>query len=442
MKLSVIGLGKLGLPFVYFLASHGYEILGFDKNNIISKLIKKNKSPYIEPFLQKRIKKYKKKVKICESIDELMHKTNITFLILPTPSNKNGSFSNKHILSVLNIIGRNLKNKKNSKHLINITSTVMPMSCEREFIPYLEKNFGLTNNKDFIITYNPHFIAQGTTFYNLKNPDILLMGSDAVEGKRILLKVYNKIYKNKSVFKHLSLLEAEITKLSVNAYVTNKISFSNYISSLCEKVENTNASLILDVIGQDKRIGRSYMKVGTRFSGPCFPRDNKALAFFTKKVNCNYNILDSVDKFNSQQTHRLVKIINFFAQKFNKRLNVGILGMSYKKDTNIISDSQGYELLKKISSKKLKINKTIVFDPYIKKYNDIGKFKSVFISKSIVSLVRSSDIILIMYKDDLFLRMQNIKPNKKKIIIDCWAQLKKVRRPFMLHTLGKSLRYQ
>ena len=119
MKLSVIGLGKLGLPFVYFLASHGYEILGFDKNNIISKLIKKNKSPYIEPFLQKRIKKYKKKVKICESIDELMHKTNITFLILPTPSNKNGSFSNKHILSVLNIIGRNLKNKKNSKQSKN-----------------------------------------------------------------------------------------------------------------------------------------------------------------------------------------------------------------------------------------------------------------------------------------------------------------------------------
>ena len=95
MKISVIGLGKLGLPFAFFLASHGNKILCYDKNKNILDSIKKERSPFVEPYLEKYIQKYGKNVEISEGIDDLVNKTNVTFLVLPTPSQRDGSFSNQ-----------------------------------------------------------------------------------------------------------------------------------------------------------------------------------------------------------------------------------------------------------------------------------------------------------------------------------------------------------
>ena len=203
--------------------------------------IKKKRSPFVEPYLEKYIKKYGKNVEICEDVDNLVNKTNVTFLVLPTPSQRDGSFSNQYILNVLKKIGISLKNKRNKKHLINVTSTLSPYSCEKILIPFLEK-YNLKNERDFLISYNPHFIAQGTTIYNLNNPDILLIGTNSSKARRILKNIYKKIYIKKNVFKNLNLLESEIAKLSVNTFITNKISFANYISELSENSKNADAS--------------------------------------------------------------------------------------------------------------------------------------------------------------------------------------------------------
>ena len=156
----------------------------------------------------------------------------------------------------------------------------MPGSCKNFFFKLLEAK-GLKNDKDFIITYNPHFIAQGTTIYNLENPDFVLIGTDSNNGHQ-LVKYYNKIYKQKIKILLLNTIEAEITKISINSFITTKITFSNFISEVFENTKDVNASKVLDTIGKDHRIGNSYLGVGTKYSGPCFPRDNKALNYFIR----------------------------------------------------------------------------------------------------------------------------------------------------------------
>ena len=435
MKISVIGLGKLGLPFAFFLASHGNKILCYDNNKKILDSIEKKRSPFVEPYLEKYIKKYRKNVEIYERLDDLINKTNVTFLVLPTPSQKDGSFSNQYILNVLKKIGKCLKNKRNKKHLINITSTLSPYSCEKIFIPFLEK-YNLKNEKDFLISYNPHFIAQGTTIYNLNNPDILLIGTNSSKAKEILINIYKKIYSKRNVFKTLNLLESEITKLSINTFITNKISFANYISELSENSENTNASKILDVIGQDKRIGHAYMKVGTRFSGPCFPRDNKALANFASKIGITNDLPRVVDKINNRQTLRLIKIIKYLKGKFKKRINIGILGLSYKKDTDIIYDSQSYDLISKLSLSKIGISNIFVFDRFIKDFSIYKNNNLVSINKKLFDTAKYSDILFIMYKDNYFLKLKYIKPKKTKIIVDCWGLFDHIQKPFKIYNFG------
>jgi len=435
MKISVIGLGKLGLPFAFFLASHGNKILCYDKNENILDSIKKERSPFVEPYLEKYIQKYGKNVEISEGIDDLVNKTNVTFLVLPTPSQRDGSFSNQYILNVLKKIAKSLKNKRNKKHLINVTSTLSPYSCEKILIPFLEK-YNLKNEKDFLISYNPHFIAQGTIIYNLNNPDILLIGANSPIATKILVNIYKKIYKKKNVFKNLNLLESEIAKLSVNTFITNKISFANYISELSENSKNTDASKILNVIGQDKRIGHAYMKVGTRYSGPCFPRDNKALANFASKIGIKNDLPLVIDKINNRQTLRLIKIIKFLKRKFKKRINIGVLGLSYKKDTNIIYDSQSYDLINKLSSSKIGIKNIFVFDRFIKDLSIYKNNNLVSIKRSIVDTTKLSDILLIMYKDNYFLKLKYIKPRKTKIIVDCWGLFDHIQKPFKIYNLG------
>ena len=138
MKISVIGLGKLGLPFSFFLASKKYKVLGYDINKNIENEIKINKKN-VEPKLKNYIKKYKKNFKFEKDITTLIQQTKITFLVLPTPSLKNGSFSNEYIIRFLKIIYPLLKKKLKKNHIIVITSTISPGSCEEVFIPFLKK---------------------------------------------------------------------------------------------------------------------------------------------------------------------------------------------------------------------------------------------------------------------------------------------------------------
>ena len=123
----------------------------------------------------------------------MISKTKISFLVLPTPSNKDGSFSNSFIFNSLDEISLTLRFKKNSNHIIVITSTVSPGSCDL-FVKYLEKK-GLKNKIDFSFVYNPHFIAQGTTLKNLETPDLILIGTNNDKSRRTINNFYQKIYK-------------------------------------------------------------------------------------------------------------------------------------------------------------------------------------------------------------------------------------------------------
>ena len=436
MKISVIGLGKLGLPFSFFLSSKKYKVLGFDINEKIDEEIKKNKVN-IEPKLNEYITKYKNNFKFEKKVKNLIHQTDITFLVLPTPSLKNGSFSNNYIMHFLKIICPYLKSKNKKNHLIVITSTVSPGSCEEIYIPYLKKR-GLKNNIDFSLIYNPHFIAQGTTIYNLENPDLLLLGSDSDKAYKIIKKFYKKIYKSK-IFKKTSLREGEISKIAINSFITSKISFANYISELCETSKNTDAEKVLDVVGEDKRINHKYLKVGTKFSGPCFPRDNKALSHYSKKQKIQSIIPDKNDSINKIQTKRLMKILKKVIGK-NKNQKIGICGLTYKKDTNIVKDSQGYDLLELINKSYLKYNKVNIYDNFLeqKQINLTNKKIELIQNKS--KFIKKSDIIFIMYHFDKFI-LPNIKTKQKKYVIDCWRCIKKVPKNYIKIDLGKNSHY-
>ena len=429
---SVKRLGKLGLPFALFLASKNQHVFCYDVNDEIINKLQNNISPYIEPKTSEYLKKFKKKLNITRDLNHLIKKSDISHLVLPTPSLKNNSFSNLYLIKCLEKISLALLKKRNKKHIINITSTVMPGSCKNFFCKLLESR-GLKNDKDFIITYNPHFIAQGTTIYNLENPDFVLIGADSNNSHQ-LVKYYNKIYKQKIKILLLNTIEAEITKISINSFITTKITFSNFISEVCENTKNVNASKVLDAIGTDHRIGNSYLGVGTKYSGPCFPRDNKALNHFIKNKTKN-SLPSFIDKINNSQTERLIRIIKKIVRKEKlKKFELGIFGLTYKDKTSIIKDSQSDDLIKKIR-KDYKKN-IYVYDNNIIPSQKYIKNNNLTYFKNLDDFIKKSKIMILMYPNKNFL--SKIEKSKNKIIIDCWNMVDENKTNLRIYKLGQN----
>ena len=126
------------------------------------------------------------------------------------------------------------------------------------------------------LSYNPEFVAQGDIINGFKNPDIILVGTNNDYLKPKMEEIYGNICENKPKYCFLTPLEAEITKISINGFITTKLSYANMVGDLCDNL-NANKELVLNSIGSDSRIGTKYFKPGYSFGGPCFPRDTKAL---------------------------------------------------------------------------------------------------------------------------------------------------------------------
>lgn len=425
-KIFCIGLGKLGLIFAQILADHGNKVLGYDNDFSIEDVIKKNIKSN-EPKLNSLIDKNRERFHFIKDIKKAVEETDSAFIIVPTPSKKNFEFDNKYIIETLDNICTYLKNRNN--YLINITSTVNPGSCDY-FIKYIENKYSLKHGKQFILTYNPHLIALGSIYQNVINSDLVITGSNLSRGHNILKNIYSNIYKKKiNKLKFLSLKEAEIAKISINSYVTMKISFTNTISQIADVENNINVSKILNAIGADRRIGSKYLELGALFSGPCFPRDNLNFTSYLKKKKLQSYIPEAIDNTNNTQIKRYVSFFSKYKSYLNKKITIGICGLNYKENTNLAEKSPGEQLFK-YYRKKYPI---IIYDDI----KPITSYRFAY-TNNIKKFFNKANFIFICYKNKKFKKIEKLKPNNKKIIIDLWNYINLKKNNIILKKIGIS----
>jgi UDPglucose 6-dehydrogenase len=412
MKINLIGLGKLGYPMSLFLSSSGHNIQCFDTNSSIYEKIKSdnylNHEENISDFAE-----YNNNLFYYDSIQSSFAETDISFITVPTPSKIDGSFSLDIVKLILDDLGVYLKNNniKKNPYLINICSTVSPYSCEHELIPYLENKYNLKEGVDFVLIYNPYFVALGSVVKTLLNPDFVLIGTRNKDKINNLLNIYNSIYSKDVKFKILSLKEAEITKIFVNTFLTLKISFSNYVQLLSYEDKELSPSRILDAIGEDKRIGKAFLQPGLPYGGPCLPRDNNAVINFANKLDVESSLNKSTETVNNYFISTLCKQIKYLLE--NNIKSISFIGLGYRANTDCIDGSVALKLIDFCLEKNFKV---LLYDFYIKEsYKNLKKYSNL------EELLLHSDIIFIPYKDKKFNQLLNF--NKKRIIVlDCFNQ--------------------
>ncbi len=419
MKLSVIGLGKLGSPLAAVLASKGYEVIGVDLNSDFVKKINEGRAPVDEPQLQNLITEHRTRLKATLSYQEAVLASDVTFVIVPTPSEKNGLFSNKYLLQSVEEIGRAIA-LKNTYHLVVITSTVTPGSCQGEIRETLEKASQREVGSNLGLCYNPEFIALGTVVCNMLYPDMILVGESDKQAGDLLETIYRQCSENTPPVRRMNLINAEITKISVNTYVTTKISYANMLSDICQHLPGSDVNVVTDAIGLDSRIGSKYLKAAVAFGGPCFPRDNVALAALANKLGARADIAIATQAINQHQNLRLLHLI----EKLDNGGPIGILGLSYKPGTYVVEESQGVALANRLSSQGKKVS---VFDPMA--LNEAKKVlnQNVEICASTFECVESADLLVILIPWPEFAKEIQMETFRKKAtkasVIDCWRVL-------------------
>jgi len=340
MRISVIGLGKLGCPLAALLAAKGHDVIGADLSLALVDMVNAGKAPFEEPLLQDHLDRAGGRLSATVSVEEAARATDASMIIVPTPSRPDGTFTNSFVLGAIEAIGRGVR-RKDGYHLVVVISTVMPGSCDGEIRAAIEHHSGRALGPSLGLCYGPEFVALGNVFRNMLAPDMVLIGqSDETAGDR-LAAIHQSVVENTPAVCRMNLVNAELTKISVNTYVTTKISYANMLSEMCERLPGADVDAVTTAIGMDSRIGGKYLKGALGYGGPCFPRDNKAFGTLARRLGAPALIAEATDALNHRQVGRLEAAVKAVLIEGD---TVAILGLSYKPDTPVIEESQPVEL--------------------------------------------------------------------------------------------------
>lgn len=414
-KISVAGLGKLGLPLMAAIAKKGYAVSGYDCDERKLDAYRRGEFPF-ETGLEDLVTRYRFRMRFTHDLLDLCE-SGITFFVVPTPSLPNGAFSNAYLEKALTAFGTTVLKKKKGFHILSIVSTVIPGSMEH-LKTLLEKASGKKCGQDFGLCYNPAFIALGNVIKNFLQPDFILIGESDPKTGEILEYFYRHFAHRKAAIHRMNFINAEIAKISLNTFVTMKISFGNTLARICEKISQADALAVTRAIGDDRRIGRAYLQGAVGYGGPCFPRDNRAFSYFAEQTGSRALSSEATDRINQSQVDALAQMIMKHA---GSKKRIGILGLSYKPDTDVIEESQGVALAAQLSKKGYKVS---VFDPAsLENAKRVLKNK-VRYAVTAETCVQDADVVMFVtawasFKAISLKAFQRPK-GKTLIALDCW----------------------
>jgi UDPglucose 6-dehydrogenase len=323
------------------MAADVLPVIGVDIDDEVVRQINAGDAPLPEPDLQESIDEAGDDLRATTGFEGTVRETDISFVIVDTPSTADGRYSLEYIEEVCKSLGPEIA-AMDDFHTVVITSTVFPGSTTGRIKSWLEEYSGKQAGEDFGLCYSPEFIAIGNVIEDLKDPDFYLLGEHSERAGEVLSEIYRGWGDENTPIERMDPITAEVTKMAVNSYVTTKISFSNTLAQICDNI-GADVDTVTGALAQDHRIGGDYLTAGARYGGPCFPRDNVAFSRLADDSGTEAPIAQSTDAVNDRHTEWIAELVRRYTPGGG---TVAILGMSYKPGTYISVESQGTELAK------------------------------------------------------------------------------------------------
>lgn len=345
MKISIFGMGYVGVVSATCLASDGHSIVGVDPNQSKVDLINAGKAPIVEndlgPLLATGVESGL--ISARSEASSAVDATDISFICVGTPSQENGSLDLRYVKKVCEEIGKAIGGK-DSFHVVVVRSTMLPGSMREVVIPTLEISSGKVAGEAFGVCTNPEFLREGTAISDYRNPPKTVIGELDKRSGDLL----EDLYKNLSApLIRTDISTAEMVKYTDNVWHALKVSFANEIGTFCKSI-GIDGHSVMDIFCQDSKLNLSpaYMMPGFAFGGSCLPKDVRALDHKARSLDLEMPIIGNILAANQKQVERGLSMI---LSKGNKKISV--LGFSFKAGTDDLRESPLVEVIERLIGK-------------------------------------------------------------------------------------------
>ncbi len=396
MKISVFGMGYVGSVTAACLAEQRHEVVGVDVNPTKVRLINAGQTPVIEPGLGDLMREAVRdgRLRATASAAEAVTATEISLVCVGTPTLRSGRLDLSGIERVSQELGRALK-EKSGFHTVAVRSTILPGTSDRLVIPNLESGSGKKAGRDFAVCYNPEFIREGTAVSDFYAPPFTIIGAHDPQHGLPVAALYAAIDKP---LVHTEMRLAEMLKYICNAFHALKIVFANEIGTIAKSVKVDSQALMQLFCSDEKlNISRAYLQPGYAFGGSCLPKDVRSLAYLGRELDLKLPLLESIVPSNEIHIQRGIDLVLQTGKK-----KVGVLGLSFKPDTDDLRESPMIELVKALIGEGCQVR---IYDEKVKLSSIVGANRE-FVEKEIPHIgallhatleevVRDSEVVVV-----------------------------------------------
>ncbi|MFH1836940.1 MAG: UDP-glucose/GDP-mannose dehydrogenase family protein [Candidatus Omnitrophota bacterium] len=383
MKLSIIGVGYVGLVTGACFADLGIEVVCADNDEEKIKLLNEGEIPIYEPGLKELVKKNvkNKRLVFTSDVKKAVRSSEVIFICVGTPSRDDGSADLTNIEKVSRLIAENMDSYK----LVVEKSTVPVETGE-----WVKKTINTFKKKDceFDAASNPEFLREGSAIEDFMKPDRIVIGVESKKAEMILKDLYAPL-NTKIVVTNIK--GAEIIKHASNSFLATKISFINALSNICDKTD-ADINAVAEGVGLDRRINEHFLKAGAGFGGSCFPKDLKAFIHISETLGYPFNMLKEVEKINEMQKDLVIrKVVDMLWNIKDK--TVAVWGLAFKPDTDDIRSAPAIDIIERLIKEDAKIK---VFDPAAMENTKKKIGERIVYCRDIYEAAEGADCVILM----------------------------------------------
>jgi GDP-mannose 6-dehydrogenase len=383
MKISVFGLGYAGCVSAACLARDGHAVIGVDVSKPKLELMAAGQAPVSEPGLAQVLASVVAAGRLRVSRDggAAVRDSEASLICVGSPSRPDGGLDLQFVENVCREIGAALAAKA-GYHVVVVRSTVLPgTTCDR-LVPLLEKCSHRRAGPDFGLCVNPEFLREGTALEDYTHPGTILIGGIDSRSADLVERLYQAI---DAPVVRTTLATAEMVKYASNAFHAVKVAFANEIGNV-SKAHGADGQEVMDIVCLDQRLNLSpaYLKPGLAFGGSCLPKDLRALVHRAAERGVDTPMLNAVLDSNRRQVERGLALI-----ENSGRRRIGILGLSFKPDTDDVRESPTVPLIQTLLGRGCQVS---VYDENVEPARLIGANRA-FLERElpeIASLMRPS----------------------------------------------------
>lgn len=389
-RIAIVGTGFVGLATGVGLAELGNRVICVDIDEEKIDNLNNGHVPIYEEGLDDLIERNKKlnRIFFTTDIEEAVNLSDIIFICVGTPSRENGEVDLSQVISAIEGIGRTL----NSYKIIAIKSTI-PVGT-LELIEDILSKKGKIKGKDYDLAVVPEFLREGKAVYDFFNPTRIVIGADKESVSKVLEEIFLPL---EAPIVSTTPVVAQLIKYASNAFLAARISFINEIANICDHI-GVNVRDVIEGMKYDKRIGGDYLSPGIGFGGPCLSKDLNGLIKMAESHGYQPRYLKSILEKNEQQISYVFSKLEKVLGGLNSHTEIGVLGLTFKPNTNDVRNSLSIKIIGKIKEKGVRVK---AYDP--RGIEEARKYISdVIFCKDLYESVKGSDALLILTAWDEF----------------------------------------